>query len=109
VDNDTPFAVVHPREHLQEFIEEAGLNAARLAAALHVPRNRVTRILNGECGISLEMAHRLGRFFGQSPQFWLNMQLHYEKAIAERDGLPSRIAAEIVPYAWGAHNHAGNH
>ena len=60
MDNDTPFAVVHPREHLQEFIEEAGLNAARLAAALHVPRNRVTRILNGECAPS-------GAFFWSKP------------------------------------------
>jgi antitoxin HigA-1 len=104
MDNDTdmPFAAVHPREHLIEFIEEAGLNAARLAAALHVPRNRVTRILNAECGISIDMAHRLGRFFGQSPDFWQGLQAHYERAVAERDRLPERVAAEVTPHTWRA-------
>lgn len=95
-----PFAVIHPAEHLVEFIEEAGLNAARLAAALHVPRNRVTRILNHESGISMDMAYRLGRFFGQSPEFWQGLQAHYDRAVAERDGLPERVAAEVIPYNW---------
>jgi antitoxin HigA-1 len=97
---DIPFAIVHPSEHLKEFMTEARLNASQLAASLHVPRNRVTRILNGVCGISLDMAHRLGHFFGQTPQFWLNMQQHYDKAVAEQQGLPARIAAEVRPHTW---------
>ncbi len=88
---------VPPSRHLQEFLEEANLNAAQLAAALQVPRNRVTRILNNTCAISLEMALRLGHFFGQSAQFWLNLQAQYDQALAANNGLTARVQAEVKP------------
>ncbi len=88
---------VPPSRHLQEFLKEANLNAAQLAAALQVPRNRVTRILNNTCAISLEMALRLGYFFGQSAQFWLNLQAQYDQALAANNGLTARVQAEVKP------------
>ena len=97
---------VHPGEHLREILEDLDMTPYRLAKALHVPQTAIGEILKGKRAISLEMACRLGRLFGQSPQFWLNAQAHYEHEMAEASGLKERIAAEIIPYASGAHHHA---
>ena len=70
------------------------LSANRLALELKVPSGRITDILNGKRGISPETALRLARFIGNSPRFWLNLQVAYELAVAEReDG--ARIAEEV--------------
>jgi addiction module HigA family antidote len=90
--------LIHPGRHLAEFIEEANLTPAKVSAALlHVPRNRVTRLLSGQCGVSLDMALRLGRFFNQTPQFWMNLQIQYETAVTETTGLKQKIHDEIMP------------
>ena len=89
--------IIHPGQHLAEFIEESNITPAKLSQALHVPRNRVTRILNGQCAVSMDMALRLGRFFHQTPQFWLNLQTQYETAVTENTGLKKKIDDEIVP------------
>jgi addiction module HigA family antidote len=93
--------IIHPGRHLADFIEESGITPAKLSAALHVPRNRVTRILNGQCAVSLDMALRLGRFFNQTPQFWLNLQMQYETAVTETTGLKQKIHDDIVPMGVG--------
>ena len=62
--------------------------------ALRVPSGRITSILNGKRGVSPETALRLARYFGNSPRFWLNLQLRFDLAVAERD-LGARIAAEV--------------
>ena len=69
---------IHPGEYLkEEFMADFGLTMNQLAKALHVPSNRITAIVNGTRGITAETALRLSRYFGNSPQFWMNMQAHY--------------------------------
>ena len=78
-------APIHPGEILKmEFLDELNLSAYALAKALHVPTNRVTGIVNGERSITAETALRLARFFGTTPEFWLNLQTHYDLTIAAR-------------------------
>ncbi len=75
---------IHPGEHLAEQLEALGMSAAELARQLGVPTNRVTAILNGQRAITGDSALRLGHFFGNSPQFWLNLQALYELRTAEK-------------------------
>ncbi|MGD1016962.1 MAG: HigA family addiction module antitoxin [Roseiarcus sp.] len=90
--------IVHPGRVLRREIEARGLSANALALALRTPSERITDILNGKRGVSPETAMRLGRYFGNSAQFWLNLQMAYELAVAERD-LGARISAEVSPAA----------
>jgi addiction module HigA family antidote len=78
-------APIHPGEILKmEFLDELNLSAYALAKALHVPTNRMTGIVNGERAITAETALRLARFFSTTPEFWLNLQTHYDLTIAAR-------------------------
>lgn len=77
--------VSHPGRLLKRELEARRLSANRLALALGVPSGRVTDILNGRRSITAETAVRLGRYFGNSPRFWLNLQSQYEIALVERD------------------------
>jgi len=90
--------IVHPGRVLRREIEARGLSANALALALRTPSGRITDILNGKRGISPETAMRLGRYFGNSARFWLNLQMAYELAVAERD-LGARISAKVSPAA----------
>ena len=74
---------VHPGEILAEELEERGLSANALAGALCVPTNRVTAILKGQRGVTADTALRLSRYFGTTPQVWLNLQQSYELRVAE--------------------------
>ena len=69
---------VHPGEILRGELEELGLSANALSKALGVPVNRVTMILNGQRGVSADTALRLARYFGTTPQLWLNLQKTWE-------------------------------
>ncbi|MGD0762577.1 MAG: HigA family addiction module antitoxin [Roseiarcus sp.] len=90
--------IVHPGRVLRREIEARGLSANALTLALRTPSGRITDILNGKRGVSPETAMRLGRYFGNSAQFWLNLQMAYELAVAERD-LGARISAKVSPAA----------
>lgn len=87
---------VHPGEILRHEIEELGLSANRLAKALDVPSNRVTAILNGKRGVTADTALRLARYFGTTPQVWLNLQKTYELRRAEVHAGP-RIVKRVKP------------
>ncbi len=89
---------VHPGRVLARELATRGLSANRLALELKVPSGRITDILNGKRGVSPETALRLGRFIGNSPRFWLNLQTAYELANAERE-VGARVAAEVTPAA----------
>ena len=89
---------VHPGRILRRELDARGLSANALALALRTPSGRITDILNGKRGVSPETAMRLGRYFGNSPRFWLNLQTAYELAIAELE-LGERISAEVSPAA----------
>jgi antitoxin HigA-1 len=89
---------VHPGEVLKDELEEIGLSANAVALALRIPANRLTGIINGKRGITADTAMRLGRYFGTSPQLWMNLQAKYDLNIAE-DQLSERIAEEVRPLA----------
>jgi addiction module HigA family antidote len=71
-------SAIHPGEHLAEELRELGLSAAALAWQIDVPLNRVTGIIEGQQSVTAETSLRLGRWFGTSPEFWLNLQSLYE-------------------------------
>ncbi|MCY4593280.1 MAG: HigA family addiction module antitoxin [Bryobacterales bacterium] len=75
---------IHPGETLREDLDALGMSAAELARRIEVPVNRVTQILNGRRSITGDTALRLGRFFGTSGEFWLNLQKLYELRRAEQ-------------------------
>lgn len=80
----TTIKPIHPGEILyQEFLEPMGLNANKLAKHIEVPANRVTAIINGQRGITGDTALRLSSAFGTTPDFWLNLQSHYELECAK--------------------------
>lgn len=87
---------VHPGEILADELDELGMTANALAKALSVPANRVTAILKGQRGITADTALRLSRYFGTTPQFWLNLQKSYELRLAEIES-GQQIAAAVQP------------
>jgi addiction module HigA family antidote len=91
-------APVHPGITLREdFLDPLGLTANRLAMELLVPATRVNDIVRGKRAITADTALRLARYFGTRPQFWTNLQAHYELELAE-DERGSEIAERIRPY-----------
>lgn len=89
---------VHPGRVLKRELAARDLSANRLALALRLPSGRITDILNGKRGISPDTALRLGRYFGNSARFWLNLQIAYELAVAEKE-IGALIASEVKPDA----------
>ena len=76
---------IHPGEILlDEFLNELGITSYALAKGIGVPTNRVTGIVNGDRSITADTALRFARFFGNSAEFWMNLQTHYELEKAER-------------------------
>jgi antitoxin HigA-1 len=88
--------VAHPGRLLRREIAARQLSASRLALDLGVPSGRITDILNGRRSITADTAVRLGRYFGNSPQFWLDLQSQYDIAIVERER-GSEIARRVRP------------
>lgn len=74
---------VYPGEVLREELETLNISANELSKALCVPVNRITLILNGQRGVSADTALRLARYFGTTPNFWLNLQKTWELRRAE--------------------------
>lgn len=90
------WAPVHPGEVLlEDFIEGFGITQNKLAVSIGVPPRRINEIVHGKRGITADTALRLGHYFGIDPQFWLNLQAHYELQVAE-DKIAEQIAA-ITP------------
>ncbi|MGM7697515.1 HigA family addiction module antitoxin [Microbacterium sp. A84] len=87
---------IHPGEVLMEdFIEGFGITQNKLAVSIGVPPRRINEIVHGKRAITADTALRLGRYFGVSAQFWLNLQTRYELELAE-DRVAEQIAA-ITP------------
>jgi addiction module HigA family antidote len=85
---------IHPGRILKRELAARALSSNRLALALRVPSGRITSILNGKRAITPETALRLAHYFGNSPQFWMNLQTSYDLAVAEQT-LGARIKAEV--------------
>ena len=87
---------VHSGEILREELDTLGLSASALAQALGVPVNRVTTILNRQRGVTADTALRLARYFGTTPQLWLNLQTTWALRRAEIER-GREIAARVRP------------
>jgi addiction module HigA family antidote len=75
----------HPGRLLKRELEARNLSASRLALDLGVPSGRITAILHARRSISADTAVRLGRYFGNRPQFWLDLQSQYDIAVVENE------------------------
>lgn len=88
--------IIHPGRLLKRELHARSLSANRLALDLGVPSGRITDILNGRRSITADTALRLGRYFGNSAQFWLDLQSQHDIAIVERER-GAEIAERVKP------------
>jgi len=73
----------HPGEVLKElYLDPLDMSAIALARELHVPRTRIERLVKGKTGVSADTAMRLAKFFGTTPEYWLNLQRAWDLARA---------------------------
>ena len=84
---------IHPGELLKDELREIDVSLNELARALRVPMNRISAIVNGKRAITVDTAMRLARYFGTSPQYWLNLQNAYDLETADWD----EIKKEVLP------------
>ena len=97
--NGRDFPPVHPGEILlEEFLKPMGISQYRLAESIRVPARRINEIVLKKRGITADTSLRLSRFFGNSAQFWMNLQTRYELESA-RDLSAASIDREVRPYA----------
>ncbi|MBI5142895.1 MAG: HigA family addiction module antidote protein [Nitrospirae bacterium] len=99
--SDNRIAPVHPGVYLGEIIDELSLSQYRLARDIHVSAMRISHIIKGNRPITAEMAIRLGLYFGQSPQYWINLQNRYDMDIAD-DRIGLKLRQEVVPLKMAA-------
>src|SRR6266851_2573624 len=88
--------VSHPGRLLKRELAARKLSANRLSLDIGVPSGRITDILNGRRSITADTAVRLGRYFGNSPQFWLDLQGQYDIGVVEREK-GAEIARRVRP------------
>jgi antitoxin HigA-1 len=90
---------VHPGEVLrEEFLKPLGLSVHALALALRVPATRIGAITKGERSVTGDTALRLARFFGTSPEFWMNLQAMHDLTRARRER-GAEIERDVRPRA----------
>lgn len=87
---------VHPGAYLKELLEELKISQYRLAKDIGVPAMRINYVVNGKRPVNAELALRLGKYFGQNPRYWLNIQSRYDMDIAE-DTLADEIIKQVHP------------
>ncbi|TSA11314.1 MAG: addiction module antidote protein, HigA family [Comamonadaceae bacterium] len=83
---------VHPGEFLRETLEELGLTQSAFAEVIGVSPMRVSHLLKGDRPVTAELALRLGRALGQTPQYWLNLQTSYDLKVAQAEMKDSLLA-----------------
>ena len=81
---------------MKELLDELELSQYRLAKDLGIPAMRINYVVNGKRPVNAELALRLGRFFGQEPRYWINLQSRYDMDITE-DALSEQVAREVHP------------
>ncbi len=90
---------IHPGEILrEEFLKPMTLSVYEFANTINVPRSRANDIVRGRRAITTDTALRLARYFGTTPEFWINLQSRYDLDVADRD-LRKRIEKEVTPRA----------
>ena len=81
----------------EEFLDEMGISQYRLAKDISVPPRRINEIVKGKRSITADTALRLGRYFKISPQFWTNLQAHYDLELV-LDRIGNRLKSEVKIY-----------
>jgi addiction module HigA family antidote len=90
---------VHPGEILlEEFLKPMNISPYRISKDINVPARRINEIVQGKRGITANTALRLGHYFGMSPQFWINLQTHYDLEV-ESDKMANKLKREVRIYA----------
>ena len=93
---------IHPGEFLIDELMEIGITATELSRRIGVPPNRISQIIHGKRYITADTALRLGKFFGTSPELWMNLQKAYEL-----DQAKSKIGEKIRKICrWRSEPHA---
>jgi addiction module HigA family antidote len=89
---------IHPGEILSEdFLKPMGITAYRLSKGTNIDQTRISEIIRGKRSVTADTALRLARFFGNSPEFWLNLQAHYDLEQKKRE--MEKDLKKIKPYA----------
>ncbi len=89
---------IHPGEILaEEFLLPLAISQYRLSKDIHVPPRRINEIVQGKRSISADTALRLGRFFGNSAKFWLNLQSQYDLDV-QMDQISKELESSIKPF-----------
>ena len=87
---------VHPGEILlEEYLKPLEISQNKLGRDLNVPAQRINDIVRGQRAVTVDTALRLARYFHTSPQFWLNLQSHYDLEIAQETRLAERVIKEV--------------
>jgi addiction module HigA family antidote len=88
---------IHPGEFLREILDEREMSQAQFARVIHVAPMRISHVIKGTRPVTAELALLFGRAFGQSPQYWLNLQSTYDLRLAERTiGARLKAVTEIA-------------
>lgn len=88
---------IHPGEILlEEFLKPMGITAYRLSKETKIDQTRISEIIRGKRSISVDTALRFAKFFGNSPEFWINLQSHFE--IEEKKREMEKELKKIKPY-----------
>jgi antitoxin HigA-1 len=86
----------HPGEILlEEYLNPLGLSQNKLGRDLGIPAQRVNAIVRGRRAVTVDTALRLARYFQTTPQFWLNLQNHYDLEMAQDSHLTDQINKEV--------------
>lgn len=97
--NKSKIPPIHPGEILlEEFLEPMEISQYRVAKDINVSARRINEIVHCKRSITADTALRLGRYFGMSPQFWINLQTHYDLEV-ELDKLGHRLTQEVKIYS----------
>jgi addiction module HigA family antidote len=94
---------LHPAVIAADFMEEYGLSQADLARGLGVPRSAVSELLQQKRGLSVEMAVRLGTFFGDGASIWWNLQREFDFDSAESSGVVKKLQLQVKPLLQSPH------
>ena len=95
----------HPGEMLsEEFLKPMGLTQRQLADSIHVPYQRINEIVNGRRGVTPSTALRLSKYFGVSPDFWLNLQLRWDLYFAQQaEAKELQLISPVIVHSASVH------
>jgi antitoxin HigA-1 len=88
---------IHPGEYLKEVLEELGISQSAFADAIGVSPMRISHVINGSRPVTAELALLFGKAFGQSPEYWLNLQTAFDLASARNAASPHLRRLRLLP------------